>query len=106
MLNPRAGREAVLKALVDSGIGNIRGSIVEETVIDPFEWQRRYGLTHGAVFGLSHGLNQLAVMRPALQDESVRGLFFAGASARPGNGVPLAMLSGRLAAARILQSIA
>jgi len=93
----------VLKALVDSGIGDIRSSIVEEFVIDPLEWERRYALTHGAVFGMSHGLDQLALMRPPLESPDVAGLFFAGASARPGNGVPLCMLSGRLAAARILR---
>lgn len=33
---------------------------------------RRYGLAHGAAFGLSHGLNQLSVFRPANADKQVR----------------------------------
>ncbi len=33
----------------------------------------------------------------------VRGLYLVGASTRPGNGVPLVMISGDLAAARVLR---
>ncbi len=42
-------------------------------VIAPPEWRRRYGVEHGAAFGLSHGLDQLAVFRPSIRDSSVRG---------------------------------
>lgn len=67
---------------------------------------RRYGIQHGAVFGLSHGLNQLAVFRPSQVDRKVRGLYFVGASTRPGNGVPLAMISADLVTKRILADAA
>jgi phytoene dehydrogenase-like protein len=65
------------------------------------QWQRRYGVEHGAAFGLSHGLNQLSVFRPSIRDGAVRGLYFVGASTRPGNGVPLCMISAALADERI-----
>ena len=32
---------------------------------------RRYSLQHGSAFGLSHGLDQLALMRPPLKDPKV-----------------------------------
>ncbi len=60
---------------------------------------------HGAAFGLSHGLNQLALFRPALQDPVIQGLFFVGASTRPGNGVPLVMMGAQLAAERVMQHL-
>lgn len=63
----------------------------------------RYGIEHGAVFGLSHGLSQLALFRPAVKDSKVQGLYFTGASTRPGNGVPLVMIGAQLTAARILK---
>lgn len=66
-------------------------------------WMQRYGLKHGAVFGLAHGLDQLSVNRPSLEDDVVGGLYFTGSSTRPGNGVPLAMTSGRFAAKRVLR---
>jgi phytoene dehydrogenase-like protein len=38
-----------------------------EFVIDPEEWATRYNIKNGAVFGLSHGLLQLACFRPPTQ---------------------------------------
>lgn len=69
---------------------------------------RRYGLQHGAAFGLAHGLSQLAILRPGARDAHAHtaGLYLVGASARPGNGVPLCMISGDLTAAAVLQDVA
>ena len=55
------------------------------------------------MFGLSHGLLQLACFRPPTQtglpatpwwkdSPKIDNLFFVGASTRPGNGVPLVMM--------------
>ena len=65
----------------------------------------RYGLQHGAAFGLSHGLDQLAAFRPAPKDSRVDGLYFSGASTRPGNGVPLVMIGAGLTTERILSDL-
>ncbi|MFN0218730.1 MAG: FAD-dependent oxidoreductase, partial [Hyphomicrobium sp.] len=35
----------------------------------------------------------------------IPGLYFAGGSAHPGAGVPMAAMSGRLAAARVLEDL-
>lgn len=60
---------------------------------------------HGAAFGLAHGLDQLAAFRPALKDAKVQGLYFTGASTRPGNGVPLCMISATLVSQRVLKDL-
>ncbi len=85
-----------------AGVGDIESRISSELVITPKMWEERYGLMHGAAFGLSHGLGQLAALRPANEDTKVKGLYFVGASTRPGNGVPLAMISAKLTAEKIL----
>ena len=54
-------------------------------------------------FGLAHGLDQLSIFRPANKDARVPGLYFVGASTRPGNGVPLCLIGAKLTAERILQ---
>jgi phytoene dehydrogenase-like protein len=36
----------------------------------------------------------------------VKGLYFVGASTRPGNGVPLVMMSAQLATQRVLDDVA
>jgi len=104
-----AAREAVLQTLADAGVAetvdSLRASIVRELVMEPEGWAARYGLSHGAAFGLSHGLGQLAAFRPALRDARVGGLYFAGASARPGNGVPLVMIGADLCVQRVLEDL-
>jgi len=99
-----AGRQLVIDFLAEAlGEDDFGQHIKSETTIDPVEWRRRYGLKHGAAFGLSHGLDQLSIFRPSAEDPSIDGLFFAGASTRPGNGVPLVMIGARLVAERILE---
>lgn len=94
-----AGRECVLRQMESAGMSDIRESIASEFVLDRENWAERYNLTHGAAFGLSHGIFQLACFRPpvqsgipALDSPTVEGLYFVGASTRPGNGVPLVMM--------------
>jgi phytoene dehydrogenase-like protein len=47
----------------------------------------------------------MAYFRPANRHRRFRNLFFAGASTHPGTGVPIAMVSGRLVADRILSEL-
>lgn len=81
-------------------------SVVDEAVVSPVQWRDRYGLEHGAAFGMSHNLSQLSFFRPAVKDQNVRGLYMVGASTRPGNGVPLVMISAELAMQRVLADVA
>jgi phytoene desaturase (3,4-didehydrolycopene-forming) len=104
-----AGRECVLQQMEGSGLNEIRESIYEEFVIDRENWAARYNLTHGAAFGLSHGIFQLACFRPpvqsgipALDSPTIDGLYFVGASTRPGNGVPLVMMGCETTYQRII----
>jgi phytoene desaturase (3,4-didehydrolycopene-forming) len=97
-----AGREAVLRRFAADGHGDLAALMAHEFVIAPAEWRARYNIAHGAVFGLSHGLTQLACFRPPTQTglpaalwattPQTEGLYFVGASTRPGNGVPLVMM--------------
>jgi phytoene desaturase (3,4-didehydrolycopene-forming) len=100
-----AGRAAVLRTLRDAGAGDVEPHILHEVVIDPPQWQRRYGLVHGAAFGLAHGLNQLSLLRPGPEDPGLPGLYFVGASARPGNGVPLVMMGADQCVGRVLRGL-
>ncbi|KAG2492765.1 hypothetical protein HYH03_008930 [Edaphochlamys debaryana] len=101
----KAGREAIFRTLAEAGMKDVKQHIVDELIIDPVQWRERYALAHGAAFGLSHGLNQLSIFRPANADAKIRGLYLTGASTRPGNGVPLAMVSGQLASDRVLKDL-
>ena len=87
---------AVFERLERSAGAAIEPHVVHERVIDPREWRDGLGLRRGSVFGLAHGLDQLALFRPSRRSSRVDGLSFVGASTRPGNGVPLVLTSARL----------
>ena len=89
-------RAAVYERLEKSAGADIAPHVVHERVIDPREWRDGLGLRCGSVFGLAHGLDQLALFRPSRRSSRVDGLSFVGASTRPGNGVPLVLTSARL----------
>ncbi|HEY6892975.1 MAG TPA: FAD-dependent oxidoreductase, partial [Rhodanobacteraceae bacterium] len=71
-------------------------------VSTPSDFNRRYPATGGALYGpASHGWK--ASFQRNGSRSRIRGLYFAGGSVHPGPGVPMAALSGRLAAASLIE---
>jgi phytoene desaturase len=95
-------RRHVLRRLEAVGIRDITAHIKFEEVYTPVDWAERHNLVKGSTHGLSHKLTQMAYFRPSNRHRRFRNLYFVGASTHPGTGVPMAMVSGRLAAQRIL----
>jgi phytoene desaturase len=58
-------------------------------------------MERGTPFALSHHFFQTGPFRPDNVDRRAPGLVFVGSSTRPGVGVPMVLLSGRLAAERV-----
>ena len=98
VVGPRYRDEVVarLEALGYKGFGD---SLEVEHVTTPADWQRQ-GMAHGTPFGPAHTFRQTGPFRPGnlLGENVVR----AGSGTRPGVGVPMVLLSGRLAAERVL----
>lgn len=74
--------------------------VVVERWFDPLDWESM-GLERGTPFSLAHSFRQSGPFRPSNVDDRVPGLVFAGASTRPGVGVPMVLVSGKLAARRV-----
>jgi phytoene desaturase len=74
--------------------------VVEEELVDPVDWARQ-GLVAGTPFSLSHRFFQSGPFRPSNVDARVPGLVFVGTGTVPGVGIPMVLLSGKLAAARL-----
>ena len=80
---------------------DIKPEIVSETVYTPYDWQEQYNLHRGSGLGLSHSMMQIGALRPANFDEKFKNVFYTGASTIPGAGLPMAIISSKLAFERI-----
>ncbi len=70
-------------------------------ITTPTDFHRRFPATGGALYGhATHGWMQ-AFSRPGTTTP-IDGLYLAGGSVHPGPGVPMAAMSGRLAAATLM----
>jgi phytoene desaturase len=98
-------RQAVFNRLAGLGIHDLEAHIKFETNYTPLSWRKRYNLVKGATHGLGHTLTQLGYMRPHNRHAHYHNLYFVGASTHPGTGVPTALVSGRLTAARLLDEM-
>lgn len=74
-----------------------------EAFVDPLDWERQ-GMERGTPFALSHHFFQTGPFRPNNVDRRAPGLVFTGSGTLPGVGVPMVLVSGRLAAERVEQS--
>ena len=98
-------RGHVFRRLRTLGITDLEEHIKFEVNFTPLSWRKRYNLVKGSTHGLCHNLTQLGYFRPDNQHSRYRNLYFTGASTRPGTGMPTAMVSGRLAAQRIVDAL-
>ena len=77
-----------------------RERVIYEKARTPVDWRDEYNLEEGA-FGIGHGIFQVGYFRPPMVSKAVKGMYFVGASTRPGTGVPLVTIGARLVADRI-----
>jgi phytoene desaturase len=91
--------------LLERRCGLDRGRVVFEKVRTPVDWRDGYNLEEGAAFGIGHGIFQVGYFRPPMVSKAVEGMYFVGASTRPGTGVPLVTIGARLVADRIAREV-
>ena len=100
VLGPRY-RDEIVSRLEGLGYVGFGDSLTVEQVTTPADWQRR-GMERGAPFASAHSFFQTGPFRPSNLAPNVEGVVFAGSGTQPGVGVPMVLISGRLAAERIL----
>jgi phytoene desaturase len=92
-------RDEVVRTLERRGYIGFGDAIEVEDVTTPLDWEAR-GMERGAPFAAAHSFLQTGPFRPSnLWGENV---VFTGSGTQPGVGVPMVLVSGRLAAERIL----
>jgi phytoene desaturase len=81
-----------------AGMGDLESRIVTERILTPQDIHDRYKVLDGAIYGLaSHG-RVMGAFKPGNRSRQVQGLYLAGGSAHPGPGMPMALMSGWIAA--------
>ncbi|MEO8329200.1 MAG: phytoene desaturase family protein [Candidatus Nanopelagicales bacterium] len=91
-------RDEMVRTLHARGYVGFDDAIVTEHFIDPRDWQAR-GMAGGSPFASAHTFFQTGPFRPRnIWGENV---VFTGSGTTPGVGVPMVIISGRLAAERI-----
>lgn len=72
--------------------------IEAERIMTPADIERDTGSSYGSLYGIASNDRLSAFFRHPNRSRRIRGLYFCGGSAHPGGGMPLALLSGSLAA--------
>jgi 1-hydroxycarotenoid 3,4-desaturase len=100
-----AGRfsSRVLEQLASCGL-TLDGGLSEGAATTPQGFANLFPATGGALYGQANHGPMASFARPG-SAARIPGLYLAGGSTHPGPGVPMATLSGRLAAARILSDL-
>ncbi len=94
-------RALVVNKLEAYGLEGLRAAIDYEHVITPEDFRLTYHAHRGALYGLSSNKLTSAFLRPPNKARDIEGLYFAGGTTHPGGGIPLVLLSGKMAAEMI-----
>lgn len=94
-------RDQMLATMQERGYHGFDESIEVEHITTPLEWEQM-GLERGAPFASAHTFFQTGPFRPRNMAKGFENVVFTGSGTQPGVGVPMVLISGRLAAERIV----
>lgn len=99
-------RDELLATLEARGWTGLTGAVEVEHMDTPLDWAAQ-GMAAGTPFALAHTFGQTGPFRPpTLPRRGPENVVLAGSSVQPGVGVPMVLISGRLAAERITGTVA
>jgi phytoene desaturase len=93
-------RDHILATLEARGYKGFADGIEAEHLVTPADWQAQ-GMAAGAPFAAAHLFRQTGPFRAPTLDRRIENLVFCGSNTQPGVGVPIVLVSGRLAAERV-----
>jgi phytoene desaturase len=98
-------KDAIVDSIIEDFSGrigkDIKPEIISKTIYTPEDWQDQYNLHRGSGLGLSHDMLQIGALRPKNYDEVYKNVFYTGASTIPGTGLPMVIISSKLACQRV-----
>jgi phytoene desaturase len=92
--------DELVGVLEQRGYVGFGGGIEVERIITPADWLDQ-GMAGGTPFASSHTFRQTGPFRPGNLHPTLPNVVFTGSGTQPGVGVPMVLISGKLAASRI-----
>lgn len=99
-------RRTILRTLASRLGRDPEPMIAVEAVMTPKDIAERTGSYRGSLYGISSNSRFAAFLRHPNRSKRYPGLYLCGGSVHPGGGMPLALLSGRIAAELAAKDIA
>jgi len=96
-------RDQMISTMEARGYVGFGDSIEVEQMTTPLDWQAQ-GMEAGAPFAAAHTFFQTGPFRSKNMAKGFENVVFTGSGTQPGVGVPMVLISGRLAAERIVGS--
>jgi phytoene desaturase len=90
-------RRRILRRLERALGGELENEIQVEWLMTPADIERETGSRLGSLYGISSNTRLAAFLRHRNRSLRPRGLYLCGGSVHPGGGMPLAVLSGKIA---------
>lgn len=94
--------EKIVEKLESSGLQDLRNSIILQNIITPEDFEKKYRANKGSIYGISSNGIFSAFMRVPNKAKDIENLYFVGGTTHPGGGMPLVLLSGKMACDLIL----
>ncbi len=92
--------DELIETLEQRGYVGFRDGIEVERVVTPADWAAQ-GMAAGTPFASSHTFRQTGPFRPGNLHPTLPNVVFTGSGTQPGVGVPMVLISGKLAASRV-----
>ncbi|GAA2034737.1 phytoene desaturase family protein [Polymorphospora rubra] len=92
--------DELMRTLEARGYRDFRAGVEVSRVVTPADWADQ-GMAAGTPFAAAHSLFQTGPFRPNNLHPTLSNVVFVGSGTQPGVGVPMVLISGKLAAGRV-----
>ena len=94
---------ALVQTLERRGYTGFGDAVEVQRIVTPADWHEQ-GMAAGTPFASAHTFRQTGPFRPANLHPTLPNVVFTGSGTQPGVGVPMVLISGKLAASRITEA--
>lgn len=94
----------VIRRLEKMGLTGLGQFIETQSVFTAYDFQSRDNAMGGSLYGHASNTPMSALLRPPMRSKIIKNLYFVGGTTHPGGGIPLVLLSAKMASEMILKN--